>query len=76
LKCDIPFYVEYSDLYVLFTLLGKRGVTSTSRNNNDVPHDYGYKKSKSGKVPKFNGDPEELWDILEDGVGDLVFYEE
>ena len=50
--------------------------TPTSRNNNDVPHDYGYKKSKSGKVPKFNGDPEELWDILEDGVGDLVFYEE
>jgi len=26
-QCDIPFYVEYSDLSVLFTLLGKRGVT-------------------------------------------------
>jgi len=51
-------------------------------------------KSKSGKVPRFNGDPEEfswwktnfysyvmgldeeLWDILEDGVGDLVLDEE
>ena len=27
MQCDIPFYVEYSNLYVLFTLLGKRGVT-------------------------------------------------
>jgi len=68
--------------------------TSTSRNNNVVPYDYGDKKSESGKVPKFNGDPEEfswwktnfysyvmgldeeLWDILEDGVGDLVLDEE
>jgi len=33
--------------------------TPTSRNNNDVPYDYGDKKAKSGKVPKFNGDPEE-----------------
>ena len=65
--------------------------TSGSGNNNDVPYDYGNnRKSDSGKVPKFNGDPEEfswwktnfysyviglneeLWDILEDGVGDLV----
>jgi len=68
--------------------------TSTSRNNNDVPYDYGDKKAESGKVPKFNGDAEEfswwktnfysyvmgldeeLWDILEDGVGDLVLDEE
>jgi len=68
--------------------------TSTSRNNNAVPYDYGDKKVESGKVPKFNGDPEEfswwktnfysyvmgldeeLWDILEDGVGDLVLDEE
>jgi len=68
--------------------------TSTSRNNNVVPYDYGDKKTESGKVPKFNGDPEEfswwktnfysyvmgldeeLWDILEDGVGDLVLDEE
>jgi len=68
--------------------------TSTIRNNNVVPYDYGDKKVKSGKVPKFNGDPEvfswwktnfysyvmgldeELWDILEDGVGDLVLDEE
>ena len=61
-----------------------------------VPYDYGYgdKKAESGKVPRFNGDPEEfswwktnfysyvmgldeeLWDILEDGVGDLVLDEE
>ncbi|KEH15919.1 hypothetical protein MTR_0439s0040, partial [Medicago truncatula] len=52
------------------------------------------KKSDYGKVPKFNGDPEEfswwktnfyshvmgldeeLWDILEDGIGDLVVDEE
>jgi len=68
--------------------------TSTSRNNNVVPYDYGDKKAESGKVPKFNGDPEEfswwktnfysyvmgldeeLWEILEDGVGDLVLDEE
>jgi len=66
----------------------------TSRNNNDVPYDYGDKKAESVKVPKFNGDleefswwktnfysyvmglDEELWDILEDGVGDLVLDEE
>jgi len=30
--------------------------TSTSRNNNVVPYDYGDKKVESGKVPKFNGD--------------------
>ena len=59
-----------------------------------VPYDYGDKKAESGKVPRFNGDPEEfswwktnfysyamgldeeLWDILEDGVGDLVLDEE
>ena len=34
--------------------------TSTSRNNNVVPYDYGDKKAKSGKVPKFNGGPEEF----------------
>jgi len=64
--------------------------TSTSRNNNVVPYDYGDKKAESSKVPKFNGDPEEfswwktnfmgldeeLWDILEDGVGELVLDEE
>jgi len=68
--------------------------TSTSKNNDDVPYVYGDKKVKSGKVPKFNGDPEEfswwktnfysyvmgldeeLWDILKDGVGDLVLDEE
>ena len=68
--------------------------TSTSRNNNVVPYDYGDKKAESGKVPNFNEDPEEfswwktnfysyvmgldeeLWDILEDGVGDLVLDEE
>jgi len=59
-----------------------------------VPYDYGNKKANSGKVPKFNGDPEEfswwktnfyiyimglyeeLWDIHEDGVGDLILDEE
>ena len=68
--------------------------TSTSWNNNVVPYDYGDNKAYSGKVPNFNGDPEEfsswktnfysyvigldeeLWDILEDGVGDLVLDEE
>jgi len=65
--------------------------TSTNRNNNDVPYDYGDKKVESGKVPKFNeefswwktnfynyvmGLDEKLWDILEDGVGDLVLDEE
>jgi hypothetical protein len=68
--------------------------SSESRNNNDVPYDYGDKKSNFGKIPKFNGEPEEfswwktnfysyvmgldeeLWDILEDGVGDLVLDKE
>ena len=34
--------------------------TSTRRNNNVVPYDYGDKKVESGKVPKFNGDAEEF----------------
>jgi len=34
--------------------------TSTSINNNVVPYDYGDNKAESGKVPKFNGDPEEF----------------
>jgi len=64
-------------------------VSGSSGNHSVVPYDYSNKKSDSGKVPKFNGDPkelswwktnfysyimsldEELWDILEDGVGDL-----
>jgi len=70
------------------------GSTGSGSNHNDVPYDYNEKKTYSGKVPKFNGDPEEfswwktnfysyiicldeeLWDILEDGVGDLVLDEE
>jgi hypothetical protein len=68
--------------------------SSSGQNNYVVPYDYGDKKADSGKVPKFNGDPEEfswwktnfysyvmgldeeLWDILEEGVGDLVLDEE
>jgi len=34
--------------------------TSTSKNNHVVPYDYVDKKVESGKVPKFNGDPEEF----------------
>jgi len=34
--------------------------SSTGQNNNDVPYDYGDKKTDSGKVLKFNGDPEEF----------------
>jgi len=34
--------------------------TSGQNNNNVVPYDYGNKKADSGKVPKFNGDPEEF----------------
>jgi len=67
---------------------------STSGSGAAVSYDYGDKKAKSGKVPKFNGDSEEfswwktnfysyvlglneeLWDILEDGVGNLVLDEE
>jgi len=69
---------------------------STSRSGAAVPYDYGFgdKKAEFGKVPRFNGDPEEfswwktnfysyvmsldeeLWDILEDDVGDLVLDEE
>jgi len=73
---------------------GESSVGSSSGNHNVVTYDYSDKKSDSGKVPKFNGDPEEfswwktnfysyimgldeeLWDILEDGVGDLDLDEE
>jgi len=73
---------------------GESSVSGSSVNHNDVSYDYGDKKADSGKVPKFNGDPEEfswwktnfysyimgldeeLWDILEDGVGDLDLDEE
>ena len=69
--------------------------SGTSHSGSAIPYDYGYgdKKAESGKVPWFNGDPEEfswwktnfysyvmgldeeLWDILEDGVGVLVLDE-
>jgi len=35
-------------------------VNSTFRSGAAVPYDYGDKKAKSDKVPKFNGDPEEF----------------
>ena len=53
-----------------------RSVSGSGGNHNVVPYDYHDKKADLGKVPKFNGDPEELWDILEDGVGDLDLDEE
>jgi len=34
--------------------------SGSGQNNNVVPYDYGSKKADSGKVPKFNGDPEEF----------------
>jgi len=73
---------------------GEDSSSGQNNNNSDIPYDYGDKKADSGKIPKFNGDPEEfsrwktnfysyvmgldeeLWDILEDGVGDLVLDEE
>jgi len=73
---------------------GESSVSGSSGNHNDVSYDYSDKKDDSGKVPKFNGDPEEfswwktnfysyimgldekLWDILENGVGDLDLDEE
>jgi len=69
-------------------------VSGSGGNHNAIPYDYSDKKVDSGKVSKFNGDPEEfswwktnfysyvmgldekLWDILEDGVGDLDLDEE
>jgi len=42
--------------------------TSTSRNNNVVPYDYGDKKAESGKVPKFNGDPKEFTETMVKGL--------
>jgi len=69
-------------------------VSGASGNHNVVSYDYSDMKADSGKVPKFNWDPEkfswwktnvynyimgldeELWDILEDGVGDLDLDEE
>ena len=35
-------------------------VSSFGGNHNDVPYDYSDKKADSGKVPNFNGDPEEF----------------
>jgi len=73
---------------------GESSISSSGGNHNVVSYDYSDKKADSGKVPKFNGDPEEfswwktnfynyimgldeeLWDILEDGVGDLDLDEE
>jgi len=69
-------------------------ISGSCGNHNVVPYDYSDNKTDSGKVPKFNGDPEEfswrktnfynyiigldeeLWDILQDGVGDLDLDEE
>ena len=39
---------------------GESSVSGSSGNHNVVPYDYNYKKADSGKVPKFNGDPEEF----------------
>jgi len=36
------------------------GSAGSGSNHNDVPYDYNEKKTNSGKVPKFNGDPEEF----------------
>ena len=73
---------------------GESSVSSSGGNHNVVPYDYSDKKADSGKVRKFNGDPEqfswwktnfysyimgldeELWDIMEDRVGDLDLDEE
>jgi len=75
-------------------MFGESSVSGSGGNHNVVPYDYSDKKADSGKVLKFNGDPEEfsswktnfysyitgldeeLWDILEDGVGDLDLDEE
>ena len=34
--------------------------SGSSGNHNVVPYDYNNKKADSGKVPQFNGDPEEF----------------
>jgi len=39
---------------------GESSVSSSGGNHNVVPYDYSDKKADSGKVPKFNGDPEEF----------------
>jgi len=39
---------------------GEDSTSGQNNNNNDVLYDYGDKKADSGKVPKFNGDPEEF----------------
>jgi len=75
-------------------MYGESSVSSSCGNHIVVPYDYSDKKAGSGKVPMFNGHPEEfsswktnfysyimgldeeLWDILEDGVGDLDLDEE
>ena len=41
---------------------GEDSTSGQNNNNNAVPYDYGNKKADSSKVPKFNGDPEELWE--------------
>ena len=39
---------------------GESFVSGSGGNHNDVPYDYSDKKADLGKVPKFNGDPEEF----------------
>jgi len=39
---------------------GELSVSGFGGNYNVGPYDYGDKKADSGKVPKFNGDPEEF----------------
>jgi len=39
---------------------GESSVFGSGGNHNVVPYDYSDKKVDSGKVPKFNGDPEEF----------------
>ena len=39
---------------------GESFVSGSSGNHNALPYDYSDKKADSGRVPKFDGDPEEF----------------
>jgi len=40
--------------------VGESSVSGSGVNHNAISYDYGDKKVDSGKVPQFNGDPEEF----------------
>jgi len=55
-----PPFLCFSHLQLVSekNMSGESSVSSSGGNHNVVPYDYSDKKADSGKVRKFNGDPE------------------